>query len=179
KRLEEEMNLPVYDAEVLTAEREIADYFEETLKHSGDAKRSSNWVKDEVLGIVNKENIDIEKFPVDPARLGKLIKLISSGKISGKIAKTIFEKMLSSKSEPEEIMDKENLGVVTDNQEIEKIVSKVLSENAEAIESYKKGKERALGSLVGAVMKETKGKADPGLVNKLLLEKLGPVPGKN
>ncbi len=178
KRFEETLGLPAYDAEVLTAEREIADYYEEALKFSGDAKRTSNWVKDEILGIINKENISISEFAVDPKRIGGLVKLIVDGKISGKIAKDVFEKMLTSPKSPEEIVQSEGLSVVKDDKEIERLVDLILEKNPQAIEDYRKGKDRALGSLVGAVMKESKGKADPGSVNKLLLEKLGPLPPK-
>jgi aspartyl-tRNA(Asn)/glutamyl-tRNA(Gln) amidotransferase subunit B len=174
KRFEDALGLPPYDAEVLTAEREIADYFELALKVSGDAKKTSNWVKDEVLGIVNKENISISEFTIDPKRIGGLVKLIVDGKISGKIAKDVFEKMLTTPKSPEEIVQSEGLIVVKDDKEIERLVDLILEKNPQAIEDYRKGKDRALGSLVGAVMKESKGKADPGSVNKLLLEKLGP-----
>ncbi|MBE7410806.1 MAG: Asp-tRNA(Asn)/Glu-tRNA(Gln) amidotransferase subunit GatB [Leptospiraceae bacterium] len=170
-RFEKELGLPFYDSEVLTSEREIAEFFEEVVKISNDPKKSSNWVKDEVLGILNKENEDIQNFPIEPKRLGEMILLINEGKISGKIAKIIFEEMLVSKDSPTEIMTKKNLGVVRDDKAIELIVDKVISENSEAIDSYRKGKERALAALVGAVMKESKGKADPGIVNKMILEK--------
>ena len=178
QRFIEKLGLPPYDAEVLTAEKEIADYFEEALATSKDAKKTSNWVKDEVLGIVNKENISISEFNIEPKRLGELVALIVKGDISGKIAKDIFEKMLTIKTSPMEIVKAEGLLVVKDDKEIEKIVDLVLSKNPQAIEDYRKGKDRALGSLVGQVMKESKGKADPPTVNKLLLEKLGPLPDK-
>ncbi len=174
-RYEKELGLPTYDAEVLTSEREIAEYFEITLKYSGDAKKSSNWVKDEILGIVNKENISITEFPIEPKRIGELISLISKGEISGKIAKTVFEDMLTSKESPQTIIQTKGLSVVRDDKEIERIVDKAITENPEAIEGWKKGRDRILGSLVGAVMKESKGKADPKLVNELLLKKLGPL----
>ncbi len=171
-RFEKEMGLPYYDAEVLTAEREIAEYFEDVVKISKDAKKSSNWVKDEVLGIVNKENDSIQNFPIEPKRIGEMIQLINNGEISGKIAKNLFVEMLTSKKSPSEIVKEKNLGVVRDDKAIEAIVDKVISENSEAIDSYKKGKERALASLIGAVMKESKGKADPAIVNKMILEKV-------
>lgn len=173
-RFENELGLPSYDAEVLTFDKETANYFETVLEVSGDAKKSSNWVKDEVLGIVNKENITINNFSIDPTRLGKLVKLVSTGEISGKIAKTVFETMLTSKDDPKTIIEKQGLSLVRDDKEIESIINKVLETNTEAVESYKKGKDKALGSLVGAVMKETRGKADPALVNKILLDKLNP-----
>ena len=172
ERFVKELDLPDYDAEVLTSEREIADYYEKALSVSGDAKKTSNWVKDEVLGIVNKEDVSIEQFRIPAEKIGKLVKLITSGKISGKIAKTVFEAMLESGDDPEKIVDEKGLAVVSDNTEIQKIVDKVFAANPESVESYRNGKDKALGALVGAVMKESRGKADPGLVNKLLLEKL-------
>ena len=167
------LGLPEYDAEVLTSEREIADYFEECLQISGDPKKTSNWVKDEVLGIINKDNLPINKFKIEPTRLGSMIKMIASGEISGKIAKTVFEEMLNTTHSPSEIVARKGLSVVRDDKELEIIIEKVLEENSEAVNSYKKGKEKAFGSLVGAVMKHTKGKADPAIVNKLLKDKLG------
>lgn len=175
ERYERELSLPPYDAEVLTSEREVAEYFEKTLKVSGDAKRSSNWVKDEILGIVNKENISIKDFSIEPERIGELILLISKGDISGKIAKTVFEEMLTSKESPREIIQKKGLSVVRDDKELERLVDKALSENPDAVDGWKKGRDRVLGALVGAVMKETRGKAEPKMVNQLLLEKLGPL----
>ena len=177
-RFMNELQLPEYDAEVLTAEREISEYYEAALQISKDAKKTSNWVKDEVLGIVNKESISIDKFSVGPERIGQLIALINKGEISGKIAKTVFEEMLTSSQTPEQIVEAKGLKVVRDDKEIERIVDQVLEANQESVNSYKAGKDRALGALVGAVMKETKGKADPKTVNDLLLQKLGPAPGK-
>jgi len=179
ERFISELKLPEYDAEVLTSEKEIADYYESALAVSGDAKKTSNWVKDEVLGIVNKESTTIDNFKISAGNLGKLVKQIVSGKISGKIGKTVFEEMLETGADPDQIIEKKGLATVTDNAEIEKVVEKAIEMNPEAVASYKSGKGRALGAFVGFIMKETKGKADPGLVNKLLVEKLGPLPEKN
>lgn len=177
-RFVEKLGLPKYDADVLTAEREIADYFEDALKVSGDAKRTSNWVKDEVLGIVNKESITISEFKVGPERIGGLVKLIVDGKISGKIGKTVFEELLTSDKDPEAIVVEKNLIVVRDDKEIERIVDEAIAANEDAVQKYKSGKDRALGAIVGYVMKVSKGKADPNLVNQMLLDKLGPLPPK-
>ncbi|EQA46217.1 aspartyl/glutamyl-tRNA(Asn/Gln) amidotransferase, B subunit [Leptospira broomii serovar Hurstbridge str. 5399] len=178
-RFIEKLGLPKYDAEVLTAEREIADYYEEALQVSGDPKRTSNWVKDEVLGIVNKESITISEFNVGPKRIGKLVKLIADGKISGKIGKTVFEEMLSNEKDPEIIVTEKNLIVVRDDKEIERIVDEAIAANEDAVQKYKSGKDRALGAIVGYIMKVSKGKADPNLVNQMLLDKLGPLPPKS
>jgi len=175
ERYTKELGLPEYDAQVLTGEREIAEYFEEALKISGDAKRTSNWVKDEVLGIVNKENISIRDFQVGPDRIGQLVLLLRNESISGKIAKTVFEKMLNSLATPEEIVLNEGLNVVKDDKALEEIVDRVLLGQSESIEAWKNGRDRALGAIVGAVMKETKGKADPKLANDWILAKIGPL----
>jgi aspartyl-tRNA(Asn)/glutamyl-tRNA(Gln) amidotransferase subunit B len=175
ERYIKDLGLPEYDAEVLTSEREIAEYFEKALEISKDAKKTSNWVKDEVLGIVNKENITIDKFSVGPDRIGKLVALIASGEITGKIAKTIFEDMLTSDATPEAIVEAKGLKVVRDDKAIEEIVNRVLATQQESVDAWKNGKDRALGAIVGAVMKETKGKADPKLVNEMILAKLGPL----
>lgn len=176
KRFQTELGLPEYDALVLTSEKEIADYFEEALKYSKDSKKTSNWVKDEVLGIVNKEGVSITGFSIEPKRLGRMIELINTGEISGKIAKTIFEEMLTSKFSPDEIMDKKGLRVVRDDKAIEELCDKVIQDLPESVDSFKKGKGKALGSLVGAVMKHSKGKADPKLVNEILIKKLNELP---
>ncbi|MCB1142140.1 MAG: Asp-tRNA(Asn)/Glu-tRNA(Gln) amidotransferase subunit GatB [Leptospiraceae bacterium] len=175
KRFMNELGLPQYDAEVLTSEREIAEYFEETFSKSNDAKKSSNWVKDEILGYVNKENISILEFPIQPERIGEMIALINKGEITGKIAKSIYEEMLTSDKTPSEVVKEKGLGVVRDDKQIEELVVKALSENPDAVDGWKKGRDRVLGSLVGAVMKSSKGKADPKLVNELLLKHLGPL----
>ncbi|MDF3820397.1 Asp-tRNA(Asn)/Glu-tRNA(Gln) amidotransferase subunit GatB [Leptospira sp. 96542] len=175
ERYKVEFGLPEYDAEVLTSEREIAEYFEKALIISKEPKKTSNWVKDEILGIVNKENISIDEFSIEPERIGKLVSLINSGEISGKIAKTIFEDMLTSKDSPESIVEKKGLKVVRDDKELESIIVRVLEANQESVEAWNNGKDRALGAIVGAVMKETKGKADPKLANELILAKLGPL----
>lgn len=179
ERYKTALGLPEYDAGVLTSEREIAEYYEEVVNICKDPKKASNWVKDEILGIVNKENVEITAFPIEPKRMGELISLINAGEISGKIAKTIFEEMLNSKDSPAKIVEAKGLKVVRDDKAIEEIVDRVMSSMPDAIASWKQGKDRALGSLVGSVMKETKGKADPALVNKLLLEKLGPLGSKS
>ncbi len=175
ERYIKELGLPEYDAEVLTSEREVAEYFEKALQISKDAKKTSNWVKDEVLGIVNKENISIQEFKVSAEKIGKLVFLINSGDITGKIAKTIFEDMLTSDSSPEEIIEAKGLKVVRDDKALEEIVDRVLVGQQESVDAWKNGKDRVLGAIVGAVMKETKGKADPKMVNDLILKKIGPL----
>lgn len=170
-----EFNLPEYDAEVLTSEKEIAHYYEQVVAICKDPKKASNWVKDEILGIVNKENISISEFSIEPKRIAELIEMLNANAITGKIAKIIFETMLTSKDTPSQIAQKQGLVVMRDTKQIEELAEKALAANPDAVEGWKKGRDKVLAALVGFVMKETKGKADPKLVNEILLAKLGPL----
>lgn len=167
-----EYKIPEYDAGILSGEIELADYYEKVTKTSGDAKLSSNWVSTEVLRILKEKNISIEEFSVSPENLGKLIVLIKNNTISSKIAKEIFEVLLTEDRDPGEIVKEKGLVQITDNNEIEKIVDTVLGENAQSIEDYKAGKDKAMGFLVGQAMKLSKGKANPKIVTDIILSKI-------
>ncbi|MBI1938490.1 MAG: Asp-tRNA(Asn)/Glu-tRNA(Gln) amidotransferase subunit GatB [Ignavibacteriales bacterium] len=165
-------NLPLYDAEVLTSSKELADYYEKILSVTNDYKSASNWVMTEVLKVMNDEKISITDFPVAPENLGKLIKLINDKTISGKIAKDIFPEMLKTNKDPDEIVKEKNLVQISDTSEIESAVEKIIAANQKDVHEYLSGKEKVLGFLVGQIMKETKGKANPQIVNELLKKKL-------
>jgi len=167
QRLVQQYGLPVYDAEVLTDSRVLADYFEETAKSSGDAKSSSNWVMGEVLRVLKDSDGDIANFAVKPAELGALIRLINNGTISGKIAKSVFEEMVQTGKPAEVIVKEKGLLQISDSSEIQSIVADVLKNNPSEVEKYLAGKEQVLGFLVGQVMKATRGKANPKLVNEI------------
>ena len=167
-----EYKIPEYDAGILSGEIELADYYEKVTKTSGDAKLSSNWVLTEVLRILKEKNISIEEFSVSPENLGELIVLIKNNTISSKIAKEIFEVLLTEDRDPGEIVKEKGLVQITDNNEIEKIVDTVLGENAQSIEDYKAGKDKAMGFLVGQAMKLSKGKANPKIVTDIILSKI-------
>ncbi|MDR2879025.1 MAG: Asp-tRNA(Asn)/Glu-tRNA(Gln) amidotransferase subunit GatB [Fusobacteriales bacterium] len=167
-----EYKIPEYDAGILSGEIELADYYEKVTKTSGDAKLSSNWVLTEVLRILKEKNILIEEFSVSPENLGKLIVLIKNNTISSKIAKEIFEVLLTEDRDPGEIVKEKGLVQITDNNEIEKIVDTVLGENTQSIEDYKAGKDKAMGFLVGQAMKLSKGKANPKIVTDIILSKI-------
>ncbi|MEW6193917.1 MAG: Asp-tRNA(Asn)/Glu-tRNA(Gln) amidotransferase subunit GatB [Bacteroidota bacterium] len=167
-----DFNLPLYDAEVLTSSRELADYYEKILSVTNDYKSASNWVMTEVLKVMNDEKISITDFPVAPENLGKLIKLINEKTISGKIAKDLFPEMLKTNKDPNEIVKEKNLVQISDTSEIETAVERVISANTKDVQEYLSGKEKVIGFLVGQVMKETKGKANPQIVNELLKKKL-------
>ena len=167
-----EYKIPEYDAGILSGEIELADYYEKMVSVSKDPKLSSNWVLTEVLRILKEKNITIEEFSVSPENLGKLILLIKNNTISSKIAKDIFEVLLIEDKDPEIIVKEKGLVQITDNNEIEKIVDAVLSENSQSVEDYKAGKDKAMGFLVGQAMKLSKGKANPKIVTDIILSKI-------
>jgi len=172
ERFLREYGLSEYDAGVLTAEKPLANYFEQVVKLYINAKAVTNWVTVELLGRLNAANIEIEESPVSPVQLAELLKLIDKGTISGKIAKTVFEEMFNTGKNPQLIIQEKKLVQITDEREIGKAVEEVLKENSGAVEEYRKGKEKALAHLVGQVMRKTEGKANPQLVNKILKERL-------
>ncbi len=164
--------LPEYDASILTMERELADFFEETAKISGSAKASSNWIMTDLLRELNLANKTINQSPISPAKLGHMIALIEKGTISGKIGKQVFQEMWDSGKDPEVIIKEKNLVQISDVSAIEKIIDDVLAANAAQVADYRGGKTKLLGFFVGAAMKATKGQANPDVVNKILLDKL-------
>jgi aspartyl-tRNA(Asn)/glutamyl-tRNA(Gln) amidotransferase subunit B len=167
-----EFGIPAYDAGVLTVERLIADYFEETVKISGDAKASSNWVMGEVMRTLKEKYLDIEEFSIEPERLGSLIRLIGSGTISNTIAKQVFELMQTSPFSPAEIVEKEGLAQVSDTGAIESVVQEIIDANPKQLADYRAGKTKLLGFFVGQCMARMKGKANPQVVNEVLMKKL-------
>jgi len=167
-----EYKLSEYDAGVLTAEKALADYFEQVVKAYSNPKVVTNWVMVELLGRLNAVNKEVGESPVSPGQLAQLLKLMEKGTISGKIAKTIFEEMFNTGEDPQVIIQEKKLVQITDEKEISKIVEEVLKENPDAVEEYGKGKDKAIGHLVGQVMRKTQGKANPQLVNKILKNKL-------
>ncbi len=171
-RMKTQYGLPDYDIEILTSEKEYADYFEEVAKFTIDYKSISNWFMTEILKIINEEKISINEFPIKPEWLGELINLINNQTISGKIAKEVFAEMLSSHQSPSTIINNKNLIQISDEKILIEIIDKVLDSNQKQVQQYLDGKEKVFAHFVGQVMKETKGKANPNLVNKILTEKL-------
>ncbi len=172
ERFVEQYDLPEYDAEVLTASRQIADYYETAVKDAKNPKTVSNWVMGEVLRIVKEQNISPEQCAVTPAMLNDMIGLIDTGVISGKIAKTVFEEMAKTGADPKTIVEQKGLVQITDTSFIEEEVGKVISANPEQVAQYKAGKTKLIGYFVGQVMRATKGKASPESVNRILRQKL-------
>ncbi|MGB9802223.1 Asp-tRNA(Asn)/Glu-tRNA(Gln) amidotransferase subunit GatB [Desulfofundulus sp.] len=165
-------DLPAYDATVLTTTKEMADYFEECVALYPNAKAVSNWMMGDLSRLLNAHNMDITRCKVSPRQLTDMLKLMDKGTISGKIAKTVFEEMFATGKDPEQIVQEKGLVQITDEGAIAAVVEEVLANNARVVEDYLKGKERAFGFLVGQVMKATRGKANPELVNRLLRERL-------
>ena len=164
-------SLSPYEANILVSEKEISDYYEEVIKEC-DKKLATNWITVELFAILNKKNLSISQSPISAKNLSSLIKMITSGKISGKIAKDVFEKMQLGDKDPIIIVEKEGLIQQSDPKELEKIIINVLSINQDKVTQYKSGKVKLLGYFVGEVMKATKGKANPQLVNDILKKKL-------
>ena len=171
-RLIKEYNIPEYDAGVLIQSKELADFFEETVKHFKDANEVSNWIMGDVLRRLNDSGLEIEDLKFGPKDLADLIDLVNGDKISNNIGKKVLRDMFETGKSPEKIVKEKGLIQISDEGELEKIVDKVLSENEQSIIDYRNGKDRALGFLVGQVMKATRGKANPQMVNQIVREKL-------
>ena len=168
KRFMKQYSLPLYDAGFLTSDRNVADFFENCVKIFPDPKQVSNWVMGALSAHLNALGKTISQSPISPENLAKLLSLIDQGVISGKIAKTVFDEMGKSGKTPDQIVNEKGLVQVTDAGKIEKVVSDVLSRSSDEVEAYKGGKTKLLGYFVGQVMKETRGKANPKIVNDLL-----------
>jgi aspartyl-tRNA(Asn)/glutamyl-tRNA(Gln) amidotransferase subunit B len=160
--------IPAYDAGVLTVERELADYFEDVVTVSGDAKASSNWVMGEVMRTLKEKYLDIAEFGISSDRLGGLIRLIGGGTISNTIAKQVFEIMQSDVASAEAIVSREGLAQVSDTGAIEQAIQELLDANPKQLEQYRSGKTQLFGFFVGQCMQKMKGKANPQVVNELL-----------
>ena len=169
-------NLSNYDASVLTTDKQISDFFDQTINSDLELKESAkiivNWITSELFSLLNNDNVDISNSPVSPFNLGQLIKLINTNVISGKIAKEVLDEMYKTKSSPIQIVEKKGLKQMTDSSEIEAIIEDVLNENKSMVDQYLSGKDKLLGFFVGQAMKKTKGKANPKILNEILLTKL-------
>lgn len=172
RRIVAEYKIPEYDAMVLTQDRELADYFEECVKLYPHPKKVSNWIMGLFLQELKGKGIRVGEVSFSPRHLGELLQLIDKGTISGNMAKEVFLEMFRTGKGAEEIVKEKGLSQISDEKEISAVVEKVISENPQAVEDLREGKEKALGFLVGQVMRLTRGKANPQLVNKIIREKL-------
>ena len=170
ERYVKEYALPEYDADILTSSKHTANFFEEATKICNNPKAVSNWLMVDFTKKLNDAEIEITDCKITPENLAHLIMLIDKGTISSKIAKKVFDEMFETGKDANKIVEDNGMVQMSDEGAIKEIVEKVVENNPKSIEDYKAGKDRALGFLVGQVMKETHGKANPGVVNKLLLE---------
>ncbi|MBI4688516.1 MAG: Asp-tRNA(Asn)/Glu-tRNA(Gln) amidotransferase subunit GatB [Nitrospirae bacterium] len=167
-------NLPVHDSDLLTSEKAMSEWFEEGVRLGGEPKALSNWIMSELMKFLNEENKSIEECPLKIEGLIGLLRLIDTNVISGKIAKTVFEEMYKTGKDAETIVKEKGLVQITDEGAIEKAVDEAIAGNPKEAERFKAGDEKLLGFFVGQIMKATKGKANPQIVNQLLKKKLSP-----
>ncbi|MEJ2033680.1 MAG: Asp-tRNA(Asn)/Glu-tRNA(Gln) amidotransferase subunit GatB [Deltaproteobacteria bacterium] len=168
-----EYGLPEMDAEVLTSDRDLAEYFETAHRGYPQPKKLANWIMTEIMReLKGEEGVDIRSFPISPENLAALLAMIDKGTISGKIAKTVFEEMLASGKDPETVVKEKNLVQMSDEGELLALVRAIVAENPGQVEQYKAGKTKIIGFFVGQLMQRTKGKANPQLANRLFAEEL-------
>lgn len=172
ERYMKEFGLSSEDAVFMTNDKDTADYFEAAVAADADPKAAVNWLMGEFASQLSTEGIEIAKAPVSAENLAGLLKLISKGTISGKIAKKVFATMWKEGGNPEEIVKAQGLVQISDTAELSKLVDEVVGKNPKAVEDFKAGKKKAVGALVGQIMKATKGKANPRVINELLNKKL-------
>jgi aspartyl-tRNA(Asn)/glutamyl-tRNA(Gln) amidotransferase subunit B len=171
-RFVSDYGLSEYDAGVLVATREMADYFETTATLSGDAKLAANWVSQDLQALLNKHSWELSDSPIQAERLATLIQRIKDNTISGKIAKTVFEAMLDDSNDVDSIIEAKGLTQVTDSGALESLVDQVIADNPDQVQQYRDGKVQVIGFLVGQCMQLSKGKANPAQVNEILRSKL-------
>ena len=172
ERFLRDYKIPEYDAEILTSTKDMAFYFEEGVRLFPEPKTVSNWMMGELLRELNRDEREIDQCPVTPQHLAEMLAMIEEGTISGKIAKDVFEEMYRTGERPTRIVKDKGWIQILDTGEIERTIQRVMETNPKLVEDYRKGKEKLFGFFVGEVMKETKGKANPKLVNELLRKKL-------
>jgi aspartyl-tRNA(Asn)/glutamyl-tRNA(Gln) amidotransferase subunit B len=171
-RFVKEFGIPDYDAGVLTSSKVLARFYEDCVRLHPQPKLVSNWVMVELLGLLNKEGKGIEKSPVSAQALAEMLGLMEKGLISGKIAKSVFEEMYQTGKSAPAIVQEKGLTQISDEGELAKLIEEVIAANPEPVAEYRAGKEKSFMFLVGQVMKASRGKANPAMVNKLLQERL-------
>ncbi len=169
-RYKKEYDIPEYDAKIITASKHMADLFEATTKICGKPKKVSNWLMVETMRLLKEHDMDAEDIRFSPENLAKLIGLVENGTINGSVAKEVFELVFADNTDPEKYVEEKGLKSVNDEDELRAAIEQVIKENPQSVEDYHNVKEKALGFLVGQTMKATKGKANPGIVNKILKE---------
>ena len=173
RRFREEYGLPAHDAALLSSSKAMGDYFESAVAAGAPPKAASNWMLGEISAYLNARGLEIGDLKVTPDRLAELIDLVEKGTVSVTMAKSVLEEMLESGRRPREVVEERGMAQISDRAELERLVEEVLEENPKVVEDYRKGKEKALGFLVGQVMRRTKGRANPRMVSEVMVEKSG------
>jgi len=171
-RFQEQYQLPEYDADILTATRELADYFEEVVQELNQPKLVSNWIMGEILRWINENNSDITRFPIQPVHMAELLNLLAQNEINSNAAKKIFQHMLKSEDTPAQLVDRLKLRQVSDEGYIEQIIEQILKDHPAEVAAYRNGKDKLIGFFVGQVMRASKGQANPQILTELLKNKL-------
>ena len=167
-----EWGITEYDAGVLTQSKEMSDFYEATVAGGADPKLAANWLQVEVNGYLNSNKLELDQTALTPQHLADMIKLIQDGTISSKIAKKVFKQIIENDTDPKAWVEEKGMVQLSDPAKLQPIIDEVLDNNQQSIEDFKNGKDRAVGFLVGNIMKQTRGKANPQVVNKLLMESL-------
>lgn len=170
KRYVKEYGIPEYDADIITSSKHMAGIFEQAVKLGGNPKKISNYLMGETMRLLKERNMEVEEICFSPKNLVTLINLVEAGVINGTTAKEVFEKIFDEDVEPKEYIEKHNLRMESDEDWLKEVIEQIISDNPQSVSDYKNGKEKALGFLVGQTMKATKGKANPGMINRLLKE---------
>ncbi|MBR1743782.1 MAG: Asp-tRNA(Asn)/Glu-tRNA(Gln) amidotransferase subunit GatB, partial [Lachnospiraceae bacterium] len=170
ERYQKEFGLPEYDADILTSNKHLADIFEETTAICKNPKKVSNWLMVETMRLLKEHDMDVEEIRFSPENLAKLIKLADDKVVNSSVAKEVFEKIFADDIDPEKYVEKNGLKTVSDDGALRSTIEKIVAENPKSVEDYKNGKKKAIGFLVGQTMKAMQGKADPGMVNQILVE---------
>ncbi|WP_284141381.1 MULTISPECIES: Asp-tRNA(Asn)/Glu-tRNA(Gln) amidotransferase subunit GatB [unclassified Virgibacillus] len=172
QRFMDTLGLSEYDADAMTSSKEMADFFEEAINQEADVKQVSNWLMGEISAYMNKHLKELHDLAITPASLAKMINLMEDGTISSKMAKKVFAELVEKGGDPEKIVKEKGLVQISDEGQLTEIITNILDANEQSIIDYKNGKDRALGFLVGQVMKATKGQANPPMVNKILVQEM-------
>lgn len=172
KRYQEEFGLPEYDARILTSVKKLADIFEATTELCKKPKKVSNWLMGETMRLLKEHDMDVEDIKFSPINLAKVIELTEAGTINSSVAKDVFEKVFVEDINPDKYVEEKGLKTVNDEGALRETIEKIIKDNPQSVEDYRNGKEKAIGFLVGQTMKAMKGKANPGMVNKILKELL-------
>lgn len=171
-RYMEEFKLPEYDADIITLYKKMADIFEEATEISGQPKKVSNWLMGETMKLLKEKTIEPDEITFSPSNLAKLINLVENGAINGSVAKDVFKKIFEEDIDPEKYVEENGLKMNSDEDGLKTVIEEVLAKNPQSVEDFKNGKDKAMGFLVGQTMKATGGKANPGVINKILKELL-------